>query len=317
MLRNHALRDSQVVLAREATLTELARLGRERGIPIVALKSSAPSIRLPSLDLDVLVPEERLTEVTEYLRGRDFQGTHGYLEDPELHQLHLPGRARPGEMMVEVHRQLGDGEPVDTALWRTLRPLPAHPGCFRLPAERQAWHLLWHSVVMHPHRRGQLGDLLLIGEALGDLEPGARQALGERIRAPVEAGPLGRALRMAEELRGGVTPEDEFRSVAAAQYRWRTTRALALLPARPAKSLEAQWFPLADGDPIAPLWERWVTAEGARSVRPWLHAIETAAPGATRAVRMIVRASVFTLTLPLALGLSRAARADGRVSGSS
>ncbi len=50
----------------------------------MALKSAAHLTRLPSLDLDVLVPEERLTEVTEYLHGRGFQGTRGQVEDLEL-----------------------------------------------------------------------------------------------------------------------------------------------------------------------------------------------------------------------------------------
>jgi Uncharacterised nucleotidyltransferase len=312
VMHAQALRDAQVVLAREAALSELARLGKDRGFPVVALKSSALSTRLPSNDLDVLVPEERLAEVREYLSARGFRGTHGYLEELELHHIHLPGRARPGEMTVEVHRQLGDGDPVDARLWQALRPLPAHPGCFRLPPERQAWHLLWHSVVSHPHRRGQLGDLLLIAEALGDLEPAARQSYELRVRAHPDAGPLGRALRMAEGFLNGTAPEDEFSSIAAARYHWRTSRALARLSDRQAKSLNAQWFPLADGGRIAPLWKRWVRAEGKTSIRPWLHAMETAVPAATRAMRMIVRASVFTLTLPLALRLSRVARADAR-----
>jgi len=311
-VQNQALRDAQVALVREAPLGDLARFSRDHGVPVVALKSAAHTTRMPSLDLDVLVPEEHLAAVVEYLDARGYRSTRGYLELRDLHHVHLPARGRLGEMMVEVHFALGDGLPVDQRIWLALRAHPSHPGMSRLPADREAWHLLWHSVVVHPHRRGQLGDLLLIAEALGDLDEAGRAWLRARVRAHPAAEPLGRALRMAEGLRGGAVPVDEFRAVAAAHYRWRTTRALALLPDRPAKQLETLWFELVEGERLGPLWDRLVLTDGAPSARPWLFAVERAAPGLTRAGRVATRAAVFALTLPIAAGLTRLSLADAR-----
>jgi hypothetical protein len=167
-------------------------------------------------------------------------------------------------------------------------------------------------VVVHPHRRGQLGDLLLIAEALADLDPAGQAWLEGQVRAHPAAEPLGRALRMAEGLRDGVRPADEFRAVAAAHYRWRTTRALAFLPDRLAKQLESLWFERVEGERVGPLWDRLVLTDGAPSARPWLFAVERAAPGLTRAGRIAARAAVFALTLPLATLLARLALTDAR-----
>jgi hypothetical protein len=142
-------------------------------------------------------------------------------------------------MMIEVHFELGDGVPMADQLWNRLRPHAAHPGVYRLPAEHHAWHLLWHSVVVHTHRRGQLGDLLLLAETLSELDTPGRAWLEQRVRNHPATAPLLRALRMADGLKLGTAPADEFRAVAAAHYRLRTSRALSSLPARARKQLEA------------------------------------------------------------------------------
>jgi hypothetical protein len=226
--------------------------------------------------------------------------------------MHVPALGRPGETMVEVHFSLGDGLPVDGPMWEAIRPHPVHIGISRLSAERHAWHLLWHSAVFHPDRRGQLGDLLLIAEALSDLDSAGRRWLETQVAAHPGAGPLQRTLQMVDALRAGSTPPDEFRAVAAAQYRLRVTRAIHRLPARLAKQLEAQWFELVEGGGLAGLWNRLVLAEDIPSARPWLYALERAAPWLTRACRVAARAAVFIVTLPFARQLSQVSLEDAR-----
>jgi hypothetical protein len=179
-----------------------------------------------------------------------------------------------------------------------------------LPAERHAWHVLWHSVVVHTHRRGQLGDLLLIGEALNDLDAGGRSWFESQVSGHPGAAALRRALRMADALRSGRVPPDEFRAVAAAQYRLRITRAIHHLPGRMAKQLEAEWFELVEGGSVAGLWRDLVLAEHTPSARPWLYALERAAPRLTRAGRVGARAAVFMVTVPIAQRLSRVSLED-------
>ncbi len=311
-IQEQALRDAQVTLIRQAPLAELGRLGQERGFPVVALKSAAHATRVPSLDLDVLVPQAQLAQTIDYLERQGYRSGSGYLDTMEIHNVHLPARGRPGDLMVEVHFDVGDGLPVDDRMWGNLRPLASHSGIFRLPAERQAWHVLWHSVVVHTHRRGQVGDLLLIAEALDELDPPGRAWLEAQVRGHSGAVPLGRALRMADALRIGTTPTDEFQAVAAAQYRLRTSRLFGRRPARAAKQLEAQWFGLVEGEGVARLWRRLVLTEGSKSARPWLYALERSLPTVTRAARTALRAAVFGLTLPIAILMSRVTRADVR-----
>jgi acetolactate synthase regulatory subunit len=305
-----ARRHTQVVLAREGALAEVGRIGRERGVPVVALKTAAHRTPIPSLDLDVLVPEARLDELVQELARRGYRGQRGHLAGREVHQLHLPALGRAGEMMIEVHFNLGDGLPLDDRVWETLRPHPVHEGIRRLPPARHVWHLLWHSTVFHPDRRGQLGDLVLIAEALGDLDSPARAWLNDRIEAHPGAGALERALRMVEAIRGMTAPMDEFRAVAAAQYRLRTSSALSRLPARLAKQLEAQWFELVEGGSEAALWRQLVLTDGAPSARPWLHGVERTAPRLARSARVTVRAAVFMLSFPVARILSRLSERD-------
>jgi hypothetical protein len=308
VLQEQALRDGQVTLLRDAALAEVARFGQEGGFPVVALKSAAHRTRLPSVDLDVLVPADRLGEMAAHLGGSGYRAFRGYAEGPGLHPIHLPGRARPGEMTIELHHQLGDGLSVDDRIWGALRPHPTQTGCYRLPAARHAWHLLWHSIVPHPQRRGQLGDLLLLAESLGELDDPGREWLRSHAASHAHAGRLVRALSMAEGMAGGTRPADEFRAVAAAQYCWRTSRVLQSLPKRPAKMLETVWFDLVDGGTTGDLWSRVVLTDGAASARPWLYALERRAPSATRAGRIVARGVVFALILPAATMLSHRMR---------
>jgi hypothetical protein len=309
-IQQQALGDTQAILARQAPLDELTRLARERGFPVVALKSAAHASRVPSLDLDVLVPEARLGETSQFLEARGYRGLRGHVAAREIHPMHVPAVGRPGETLVEVHFNLGDGLPVDGPMWEAIRPHPVHVGISRLSAERHAWHLVWHSAVFHPDRRGQLGDLLLIAEALSDLDSAGRSWLETQVAAHPGVGALRRTLRMADAFRKGGTPQDEFRAVAAVQYRLRVTRALHRLPARLAKQLEAQSFELVEGGSAAALWRQLVLTDGAPSARPWLHGFERTAPRLARSARVTVRAAVFMLSFPVARVLSRLGARD-------
>jgi len=300
VIQQQALQDTQLSLLRDAALAELAGWARAHDTPVVALKTAAHRVRLPSVDLDVLVPRDRIRDLLRFLDARGYRGFMGYVEDLSIHRVHAPVRAPPEGLSVEVHHELGDGLAIAPELWRSLREHQAFPGLFRLPPGREAWHLLWHSVVPHPHRRGQLGDLLLLAEALGDLGPGDRSQLHSLVASHPARDPLGRVLAMAEDLAAGRGPVDRFRAVAAMHYRLLRSRAFARFPDRAAKILEAQALELADGGRVGPVWHRLVAVDDSvPSARPWLYRVQRAIPFPTRMLRTLVRAGLFGMVLPL------------------
>src|SRR5205823_134679 len=118
---------------------------------------------------------------------------------------------------IEVHFALNDVELTD-AMWHRARPLDGAVGLSRLGAVDHLWHLLVHSVVTHPHRRGALRDVLLPAEALGGCSPAEVKEVERLIAGHPLFQPLGDVLAMARELRSGLPVQDRFRREAAANY---------------------------------------------------------------------------------------------------
>ncbi len=78
-----------------------------------------------------------------------------------------------------------------------------------------------------------------------------------------DAGPLGRALAMAEGVRAGSAPEDGFRAVAAASVPLADdSGGWPCFPPVSRSRWKRSGFPWPTGSRIAPLWARWVRGRG-------------------------------------------------------
>ena len=210
-----ATRELQRVLSARGQLHRIGQLAAAHDIPAIVLKGGVAALvsstPVDVADVDVLVrplQAERLAALldAEGLRGTGPAGT-----------AHLAQRLEPHAVQVEVHFALNEFE-VDDAVWHRLRPLDGVAGLMRLGAADHLWHLLLHTVVTHPYRRGALRDGLLIAEALGDCDSAELAALERRIGAHPLAQPLGDLFAMVRELRDGLSVGDRFRREAAANY---------------------------------------------------------------------------------------------------
>jgi len=126
-------------------------------------------------------------------------------------------------------------------------------GLSRLSAADHLWHILVHTVVSHPYRRGCLRDVVLTAQALRDVAASDLADVRSRIAQHAHAAPLAALLAMGESLLRGEPAVDQFSSHAAAHYllrhrfawlvRWRalspmTTTVFVLLGDRPDRRVE-------------------------------------------------------------------------------
>ena len=210
-----ATRELQRILSARGQLLRIGKLAGVHGIPAIVLKggvaalASAAPVDLD--DVDVLVQPLQAERVAELLDEEGFRSTG------RAGPAHLPGRITPNAVPIEVHFAINDLE-LDDATWRRARQLDGVPGLWIFGAADHLWHLLVHTVVTHPYRRGSLRDLLLAAEALRDCSPAELEDVEHRVVTHPFASPLTEVLTMARELGEGGPVEDRFRREAAANY---------------------------------------------------------------------------------------------------
>ena len=210
-----ATRELQRVLSARGQLHRICELVAQHGLMAVVLKGGVAALASPApvdlSDVDVLVRALQAERLAALLDAEGFRGTG------PAGTAHLAQRVAANAVQIEVHFALNDFE-FDETIWGRLRPLDGVPGLWRLCAADHLWHLLVHTVVTHPYRRGALRDVLLIAEAIGDCDPAALGTVERRVRAHPLSGPLGDLLAMARELRAGLPVADRFRREATANY---------------------------------------------------------------------------------------------------
>jgi len=208
-------RELQRVLSARGQLHRIGQLVTEHGLIAVVLKGGVAALASPApvdlTDVDVLVRAVQAERLAALLDGEGFSGTG------PAGTAHLAQRVAPNTVQIEVHFALNEFE-FDETIWGRLRPLDGVSGLWRLCPADHLWHLLVHTVVTHPYRRGALRDVLLIAEAIGDCDPAALGAVERRMNAHPLSRQLGDLLAMARELRAGLPAEDRFRREAAANY---------------------------------------------------------------------------------------------------
>ena len=210
-----ATKELQRILSARGHLLHIGQLAATHGIAAIALKGGVAALTSPApvdvQDVDVLVRPNQAERLALLLDKEGFSATG------PAGTAHLAQRISPNAVQIEVHFGLNEFE-LTGEMWDRARPLDGVAGLSRLAARDHLWHLLLHSVVTHPHRRGSLRDLLLVALALADCSPSELREVDGLLAGHPLCRPLGDMWAMARELRDGVPMEDRFRREAAANY---------------------------------------------------------------------------------------------------
>ena len=308
LLEGSATAELQRVLAARAQLREIGQLASAHGTQAIVLKGSLSALTGPEpldlADVDVLLPPEGAESLARDLDRRGYRAVA--LPGPA----HLAPLARPHGVPVELHftiKDLGDL----AALRQGARALEDWPGLSRLSATDHLWHVLVHTVVSHPYRRGCLRDVLLTAETLRDSSPSDLTDVQCRIAQHEHAAPLSAMLELAESLVRGEATVDQFTSHAAAHYllrhrfawlaRWR-----ALMP------MTRTVFVLLGGTPDRR--GEWADAWNVAPASPWslLAAIQRVWPRLGRGFRGLLRAVRVPVGRLLAVPVAARARSLAR-----
>lgn len=210
-----ATRELQRILSARGQLLRIGRLAAAHAIPAIVLKGGVAALTSATPvdvhDVDVLVRPHQAEQLAALL---DKEGFHA---NGPAATAHLAQRVSPNVVQIEVHFALNDVE-VTEAMWQRARPLDRAAGLSRLGGADQLCHLLVHTVVTHPHRRGALRDVLLAAEAVRDCSPAELEEVEHRAARHGLARALGDLLTMARETAAGGPVRDRFRPEAAANY---------------------------------------------------------------------------------------------------
>ena len=210
-----ATRELQRILSARGQLLRIGQLAAAHDIPAIVLKGGAAALMSAApvdvYDVDVLVRPHQAEQLAALLDKEGFHATG------PAGTSHLAQRVTTNTVQIEVHFALNDVELSD-AMWNRARPLDGAAGLSRLGAADHLWHLLVHSVVSHPHRRGSLRDVMLAAQAVRDCSPAELEEVERRSAGHWLARALRDLLAMARELAAGGPVRDRFRRQAAANY---------------------------------------------------------------------------------------------------
>lgn len=217
-LADAATADLQRCLAVRAQAGQLGRWAVREEVPLILLKggraTAAMGPQVGMLDLDVLVPVDRVDEMAAFLDTElGFSGAAPSRGEKRGH--HLPQRTAPGALLVEVHRHLKE-LPDTAALIARSVPLPI-AGTRGLAPRDHLLHLLLHGTLSHPSRKGRLRELVLVAAAWTELGAYERKEAERDLAARPAAAALLAQLEMARDLAAGRVPPDGFRREAAAR----------------------------------------------------------------------------------------------------
>jgi hypothetical protein len=223
-----ARRELHRILLARRQCKELGTIALTRGIPVVLLKSGRNVLESTALvdlsDIDVLAPEGSLSVLRLALLDAGYRETGG----GSSHRLRKLVKA--DALPIEVHFAVPGVEPFYD-VWSRVEPRQDGSGLWDLSAADRLWHLLLHSVVQHPNRRGRLREVYLAMAALKECSPKARGEVTERIDDHPFSEPLKRFLSLASNMVHGCSPPDWFAEVAASSYLWEAAVTRCRVPA--------------------------------------------------------------------------------------
>ena len=215
VLETRATAELQRVLSIRGQLREIQQLATAHHLQPIVLKGGVAALGgtepVSIDDLDVLVAGEQAGLLGRLLDERGYRPLSA--ESPA----HLPARLAPNAVPVEVHFKIPDLDQT-SELQAGARPFPGFPGLWRLGPADHLWHVLVHSVVTHPYRRGCLRDVVLTSTAVGECSPAELESVASRIARHPQRNPLGAMLELAQAVGRGKTVLDRFSADAAANY---------------------------------------------------------------------------------------------------
>ncbi|PYP65567.1 MAG: hypothetical protein DMD36_19100, partial [Gemmatimonadetes bacterium] len=178
VLETRATAELQRVLSVRGQLREIQQLATAHHLQPIVLKGGVAALSgtepVSIDDLDVLVAGEQAGLLGRLLDER------GYRPLSAGSPAHLPARLAPNAVPVEVHFKIPDLDQTSD-LQAGAKPFPGFPGLWRLGPADHLWHVLVHSVVTHPYRRGCLRDVVLTSTAVGECSPAELESVASRI----------------------------------------------------------------------------------------------------------------------------------------
>jgi len=307
LLRRRAGVETQRVLSARAALAQISRAAATLdGDAVVVLKGGlalAPGAApLDLADVDVLLEPAAAGRLGEAL---DAAGYQPYGHGDEWHTM---PRMAPGALPVEIHTGLPPDQARPGVIARSV-PLPGWPALRRPAPGDHAWHLLVHSALHHPLRRGQLRDLLLLAAALRECAPEEVEEMAGRARAHRFAGPLGEVLAAARAAAAETPATDHFRRMAAAAYGLQAFSTRLRLPPWVRAELVLAVVPLVGGAADRGEFRALLARSSHGSHLPPLAWAERRAPLLGHALRTAARGARYAFWTAAALPLAVAARA--------
>ena len=219
IVARHAQVELQRILTARWQLARIDALAARHGVQPCVIKGGvllADDDRAVDVgDIDLVVRSTDVAAVTALL------GELGLTPDesgPE-HERHLVPFVGEGLLDVEVHQRLLYG-PMVTEIAVPCRPFGPYTALRRWTATNAVLGLVLHTIEHHPHRYGSLRDLMVIAEALGELDVDERAQLrGSVAELPAHAA-IAAVIGVADTLRCGERPVDDrgMRLVAALKY---------------------------------------------------------------------------------------------------
>jgi hypothetical protein len=319
LLARHATDDAQRSLSAQAQLRLIGQIAATNGWQVVALKgglAAGQGRSLHLLDIDVLARGAHAAALAAALAERIGDSTEGVATARHL----APMGSRLG-LPLEVHTSIDNRwMALTTDAWTRVRPLAGVPGVWRLHPRDHLTHLLIHSVIDHPERRGRLRDTLLIRQALAECDPDDLAIVAAGLARTPYASPLAQQLEFARDL--AAQAPDPFEPAAFVRF-W------FMLRERPERRAVPVWSTI---QPTIRVWTMGLTS-GWVNRQWWLDGVlagsdvpsklrltawlERTVPLAGRAVRLVQRAlhyaGAYAVAWPLSRAIRRAARQAGVV----
>ena len=305
VLEARATTELQRVLSIQDQLRDIQQLATVHHLQPIVLKGGVAALSgtepVSIDDLDVLVAREQAGLLGRLLDER------GYRSLSAGGPAHLPARFAPNAVPVEVHFSIPDLDQTPE-LCAGVRPFPGFPSLWRLGPADHLWHVLVHSVVTHPYRRGCLRDVVLAGAAVGECSPADLQSVASRIARHPQRNSLGAMLALAEAVGRGKAVPDRFSAEAAANYLLRSRfswlgRSRALVPAG-----NSVFVMLGSRSDRRAEWAEVLSPPRAPSPFSLLAATERRWPRLGRSSRRLLRTARLALLRPLVWHIAASAR---------
>jgi hypothetical protein len=310
-----AMTESQRVLSARAQVAIVDALAAREGWRIAVLKGGVALQASPPLDvgdLDLLLDPATAPALLDALQAAGYAAHGQDHAAPGPRDHHYAPRWMPRSVPVEVHFRIGEMDPGADLLGAAV-PLEGARALLRLSPGDHLRHLLLHTVVHHPHRRGRLRDLLLIASAVREAGAAEVEAAAASLAAHPFAVQIGQTLDAARSLAEGRVPADLWPRAAAAAYAAAGSAWVGRLGRGSQDELSTCLFAAVGcAEDRRRAWARvWSRASTPSELRPlaWLESRSAIAGGALRAT---LRAARYTAAAAAALPLLRAARAAER-----